>query len=183
MSRESSPFAGWHGLEDSDIRSLVESVVKKYRVPASLHGDAVSEACLGFVEASGIYEPDRGLKFSTIGVKYARSRVYRMIRSECRRTRRFDLSFQGSEDCFRSFADHAGKAPDEIVSDRELGGMVSRMVDGLPEDHRKPMLAAVVGGMTYREVGESMGVDREAIKSRVVRDMVKIREEMNRRTA
>ena len=71
-----------------------------------------------------------------------------------------------------------GAAPDEAAMDRELGGAVRRTIDELSRPYREVLVLRDVEGLTAPEVAEALGIGVDAVKSRLHRARVAVREKL-----
>jgi RNA polymerase sigma-70 factor (ECF subfamily) len=65
---------------------------------------------------------------------------------------------------------------DEKVLDRELGEMIQRASDQLPEGYREVFLLKDMEGLSYEEIAEMMQISVPAVKSRLHRARLALRE-------
>ena len=68
---------------------------------------------------------------------------------------------------------------DEKVLDEELGRAIRQATDRLPEGYREVFLLKDVEGMSYEEIAEMMGISVPAVKSRLHRARLALREEID----
>ena len=68
------------------------------------------------------------------------------------------------------------KGADEQVLDAELGRAIQQATDTLPEDYRRVFLLKDVDGLSYEEISEITGDSVPAIKSRLHRARLALRE-------
>jgi RNA polymerase sigma-70 factor (ECF subfamily) len=68
---------------------------------------------------------------------------------------------------------------DEKVLDEELGRAIRQATDSLPEGYREVFLLKDVEGMSYEEIAEMMGISVSAVKSRLHRARLALREEID----
>lgn len=68
---------------------------------------------------------------------------------------------------------------DEKVLDDELGRAIRQATDRLPEGYREVFLLKDVEGMSYEEIAEMMGISVPAVKSRLHRARLALREEID----
>jgi len=64
--------------------------------------------------------------------------------------------------------------PEEILQRKELRAAVRRGIAQLPEDYRQVLLLREIGGQTYDEIGETLGLDIGTVKSRIFRARKKL---------
>ena len=68
---------------------------------------------------------------------------------------------------------------DEKVLDEELGRAIRQGTDSLPEGYREVFLLKDVEGMSYEEIAEMMGISVPAVKSRLHRARLALREKID----
>jgi len=68
---------------------------------------------------------------------------------------------------------------DEKVLDEELGRAIRQGTDALPEGYREVFLLKDVEGLSYEEIAEMMGISVPAVKSRLHRARLALREEID----
>jgi len=74
-------------------------------------------------------------------------------------------------------------APDEELLSRETRRMVRTAIDRLPDDHRAVVLLRDVEGLTNEEAAEALGESVAAVKSRLHRARMALREQITRARA
>jgi RNA polymerase sigma-70 factor (ECF subfamily) len=68
---------------------------------------------------------------------------------------------------------------DEKVLDEELGRAIRQATDSLPQGYREVFLLKDVEGMSYEEIAEMMGISVPAVKSRLHRARLALREKID----
>ena len=71
------------------------------------------------------------------------------------------------------------RGADEKVLDEELGRAIRQGTDALPEGYREVFLLKDVEGLSYEEIAEMMGISVPAVKSRLHRARLALREEID----
>ena len=69
-----------------------------------------------------------------------------------------------------------GKRADEKALEAELGKAIQQATDALPEGYREVFLLKDVDGLSYEEIGEIAGLSIPAVKSRLHRARLALRE-------
>lgn len=69
-----------------------------------------------------------------------------------------------------------GRSPDEAVQRREETGRLTLLAAKLPEGYREPLLMKCVRGLSYRQIGELMGLPETTIETRIARGRRMLRE-------
>jgi len=72
-----------------------------------------------------------------------------------------------------------GPSPDEIASNRELAAVLERAIEDLERDQREVLLLRDVEGLSAPDVGKVLGVSIQAVKSRLHRARVALREKLS----
>ncbi|HEY1966273.1 MAG TPA: RNA polymerase sigma factor [Acidobacteriaceae bacterium] len=66
-------------------------------------------------------------------------------------------------------SDGAGVSPEQSAVDKDERAVLRRLIDGLPEELRQPLVLSSVEEMTSREVAEAMGIPEGTVRTRVMR--------------
>jgi RNA polymerase sigma-70 factor, ECF subfamily len=69
----------------------------------------------------------------------------------------------------------AGVSPEQSAVDKDERAMLRRLIDGLPEELRQPLVLSSVEEMTSREVAEAMGIPEGTVRTRVMRARVELK--------
>ncbi len=62
-----------------------------------------------------------------------------------------------------------GVSPEQSAVDQDERAVLRRLIDGLPEELRQPLVLSSVEEMTSREVAEAMGIPEGTVRTRVMR--------------
>jgi len=68
-----------------------------------------------------------------------------------------------------------GGSPEEKAVDEDERAVLRRLIDGLPEELRQPLVLSSVEEMTSREVAEAMGIPEGTVRTRVMRARAELR--------
>jgi RNA polymerase sigma-70 factor (ECF subfamily) len=68
-----------------------------------------------------------------------------------------------------------GGSPEENAVDEDERAMLRRLIDGLPEELRQPLVLSSVEEMTSRAVAEAMGIPEGTVRTRVMRARAELR--------
>jgi len=68
-----------------------------------------------------------------------------------------------------------GGSPEENAVDEDERAVLRRLIDGLPEELRQPLVLSSVEEMTSREVAEAMGIPEGTVRTRVMRARTELR--------
>ncbi|HWZ00457.1 MAG TPA: RNA polymerase sigma factor [Edaphobacter sp.] len=69
----------------------------------------------------------------------------------------------------------ASLSPEQSAVDEDERAMLRRLIDGLPEELRQPLVLSSVEEMTSREVAEAMGIPEGTVRTRVMRARTELR--------
>jgi RNA polymerase sigma-70 factor, ECF subfamily len=69
----------------------------------------------------------------------------------------------------------AGRSPEQSVVDEDERAVLRRLIDGLPEELRQPLVLSSVEEMTSREVAKAMGIPEGTVRTRVMRARTELR--------
>jgi RNA polymerase sigma-70 factor, ECF subfamily len=69
----------------------------------------------------------------------------------------------------------AGKSPEQSAVEKDERGLLRRLIEGLPEELRQPLVLSAVEEMTSREVAETMGIAEGTVRTRVMRARTELR--------
>ncbi len=134
--------------------------------------DVLQETLLA--AARSIREFRGGSSFSTWLYAIARSFCLKKLRrSKYAPPREHSLEQEVPEEAVLS---HPGAAPDEAAGAKELRVALERAIDSLEADQREVLLLRDVEGLRAIEVGEALGISVAAVKSRLHRARLRVRE-------
>jgi RNA polymerase sigma-70 factor, ECF subfamily len=68
-----------------------------------------------------------------------------------------------------------GESPEQSVVGRDERARLRRLIDGLPEELRQPLVLSSVQEMTSCEVAEAMGIPEGTVRTRVMRARTELR--------
>jgi RNA polymerase sigma-70 factor (ECF subfamily) len=71
--------------------------------------------------------------------------------------------------------DAVGCSPEQSAVDRGERAVLKRLIDGLPEELRQPLVLSSVEELTSREVAEVMGIPEGTVRTRVMRARTELR--------
>lgn len=71
--------------------------------------------------------------------------------------------------------------PEELLGRRELGDVLAEAIDGLAETYRTVFVLRDVEGLSTEETAEMLGLSISAVKSRLLRARLQMREKLRRR--
>jgi len=117
--------------------------------------------------------------------------IYRICVNTClmrlRRSRKYEtVSIEGFMPVFTEDGMHAGpvddwsKAVERKALNKELGQVIKRFMEDLPEKHRVVFALSDVEGMSNEETAKILGLTVPAVKSRLHRARLYLREQLSR---
>jgi RNA polymerase sigma-70 factor, ECF subfamily len=68
-----------------------------------------------------------------------------------------------------------GGSPEQSAVDKDERSLLKRLIDGLPEELRQPLVLSSVEEMTSREVAEAIGIPEGTVRTRVMRARTELR--------
>ena len=68
-----------------------------------------------------------------------------------------------------------GESPEQSAVGGDERGVLKRLIDGLPEELRQPLVLSSVEEMTSREVAEAMGIPEGTVRTRLMRARMELR--------
>jgi RNA polymerase sigma-70 factor (ECF subfamily) len=69
----------------------------------------------------------------------------------------------------------SGDSPEQNVMDGDERAVLLRLIDGLPEELRQPLVLSSVDEMTSREVAAAIGIPEGTVRTRVMRARAELR--------
>ena len=69
----------------------------------------------------------------------------------------------------------ASRSPEQSAVEEDERAVLRRLIDGLPEDLRRPLVLSSMEEMTSREVAEVMGIPEGTVRTRVMRARTELR--------
>lgn len=95
--------------------------------------------------------------------------AFALTRSACARRRRGKKNQPAESDSALAGQAAPEPGPEDRAASSELGEMVARALDGLPDDYREVLLLRDAEGLTAPETAVVLGVSVDAVKSRLHR--------------
>ncbi len=92
------------------------------------------------------------------------------------RRRRRDDAHAASVPVLPAFLAGRLTGADEELARRELGGVLARAIETLPEPYRLPLVLCHLEGLSTAAIADRLGLGQAAVKSRVYRSRVLIRQ-------
>ena len=102
--------------------------------------------------------------------------AFTLARTACSRRRRGLKNRPAEGDDALDTQPSEARGPEERVSDQEIGALVARALDTLPEDYRAVLLLRDGEGLTAPEAAAVLGTTVDALKSRLHRARSALRE-------
>jgi RNA polymerase sigma-70 factor (ECF subfamily) len=111
--------------------------------------------------------------------------LYTIARSFCIKKRRVSkfapaavLPLDGESRMAAESVPHPGRDPEQELRDRQLGAALDAAISGLDPKYREILVLRDVEGLTAAEVAEVTGLGVEAVKSRLHRARIRVRERL-----
>jgi RNA polymerase sigma-70 factor (ECF subfamily) len=134
----------------------VLGLVYRYLGDATRAEDVAQDVFVKVYKARMKYEPKA--KFSTW--------LYRIAVNHCLNEIRARKSQPAVAAPVDDLLEHpSAEDPDARLERRELAAAVKAAIDGLPDNQRMAVLLSRFADMSYEEIGDSMGLSLEAVKS------------------
>ncbi|MBK8172389.1 MAG: sigma-70 family RNA polymerase sigma factor [Sandaracinaceae bacterium] len=107
--------------------------------------------------------------------------LYSIARSQCikkraRERRNVDVALGVNAPGARSAAEDDSPLPDQVVSDAEIGNILNHAISSLDDGQREVLVLRDVEGLSAGEVADVVGVSVDAVKSRLHRARLAVRE-------
>jgi RNA polymerase sigma-70 factor (ECF subfamily) len=131
--------------------------------------DLLQEVALSLVRKVGEMRDPRALKpwLRTVAMNAAHAAA----RSGKKRAR--DLAMDSELE--QPFVGRGEAAPEQVV-EREEGRRLLELASQLPEGYREPLLLKAVQNLSYREIGEILGLPETTVETRIARGRKQLRE-------
>lgn len=161
-------------------RRWVAAVILAHKPREAELEDLLQDVAMSFVRTIGRLRDEAMLKpwLRTVAINAARAAG----RETSRRRRHMGWKVadgSGSEEGEGGTAGggrESGRGPDESVQRREEAGRLGQLAARLPEGYREPLLLKCVRGLSYRQIGELMGLPETTIETRIARGRRMLRE-------
>ncbi len=88
---------------------------------------------------------------------------------------RLPMTSEPTSDVSEMQLEAVGGSPEENAVDEDERAILRRLIDGLPEELRQPLVLSSVEEMTSREVAEAMGIPEGTVRTRVMRARAELR--------
>jgi RNA polymerase sigma-70 factor (ECF subfamily) len=121
------------------------------------------------------------------GQSALRTWIYRIVVNQARNRqrwwrRRFRSQQVSLDDHIRSHGDLPeqgnGGSPDRVLNRKELAEQIRNALDSLPFDQRTALVLREIDGLSYEEIGFSLGIAVGTVKSRLARAREAVRAEL-----
>lgn len=86
----------------------------------------------------------------------------------------------GNHQDFVEKATDPSKGPSKILEDAEINEIVQREIHELPRDQREVLLLSKYSGLTYEEIAQIVEGTSDAVKQKVYRAMVSLRQKLKK---
>jgi RNA polymerase sigma-70 factor, ECF subfamily len=145
------------------------------------HEDAEDAMQDAFLKAYAHLQDFHGdSRFYTWLVRIAANEALMRLRK--RRPNQFSLDepIEGDTDLFPRELEDWGPTPEQKYAQTELQGIVGEVIDRLEPDFRIVFLLRDFEELSTQETAEALGISVSAVKSRLLRARLKLREKLNR---
>lgn len=135
--------------------------------------DVMQQAYLAAFGALGGFK--HSSKFSTWLIRIGLNEAF----ATRRRTARFEVVANGARSDEGEPVEHpvsSAASPEESASARELGRILERVLDGIPQDYRTVIVLREVEGLTTAETAEVLEVSEDVVKTRLHRAKLLVRD-------
>ena len=187
VAREDEPrlVAAAKGGDTAAFEELVNRYEKKiFRLTMNItrnHEDAEDAMQDAFMKAYshlGSFQEDS--RFYTWLVRIAANEALMRLRK--RRPNQFSLDepIEGDEDLIPRQLEDWGPSPEQRYAQSEMHEILSHVIDQLDPDFRVVFLLRDVEGLSTEETAEAVGISVPAVKSRLLRARLRLRQKLNR---
>ena len=156
-------------------QTQVYNLARRMLSDPEMAADATQEAFLNAFEHIGRF---RGGTLKTWLLRIAANACYDQLRVRKRRPSTSLDSMTDDPDDPKDFADR-GELPEQFTLRRELGALLSKGLNELPEDQRMVVILSDVQGMSYDEIADVTQASLGTVKSRLSRARAKLRSFLN----
>jgi RNA polymerase sigma-70 factor (ECF subfamily) len=120
------------------------------------------------------------------GQSSLRTWIYRIAVNQARNRHRFwrrrhraeQVSLDEHMAAHGEFASSGQPTPEHVLAQKELAARLQHALDGLPFDQRTVIVLREIDGLSYEEIGFSLGVAIGTVKSRLTRARQALRQEL-----
>lgn len=140
--------------------------------------DAMQEAFLKAYAHLGSFQEDS--RFYTWLVRIAANEALMRLRK--RRPNQFSLDepVEGDEDLMPREIQDWGPSPEQRYAQTEMHGILDQVIDQLEPDYRAVFVLRDVEELSTEETAAAMGISVAAVKSRLLRARLKLRQKLDR---
>jgi RNA polymerase sigma-70 factor, ECF subfamily len=140
--------------------------------------DATQDAFLKSFQHLGDFQG--GSRFYTWLVRIAANEALMRLRK--RRPNQFSLDepIEGDDDLIPREIEDWGPSPEQRYAQAEMQEILNHVIDQLAPDFRVVFLLRDVEGLSTEETAEAVGISVPAVKSRLLRARLKLRQKLNR---
>ena len=171
--------------DTASFEELVNRYEKKiFRLTMNItrnHEDAEDAMQDAFMKAySHLNTFQEGSRFYTWLVRIAANEALMRLRK--RRPNQFSLDepVEGDEDLMPREIEDWGPSPEQRYAQSEMNEILNRVIDQLEPDFRVVFVLRDVEGLSTEETAKALGISEAAVKSRLLRGRLKLRQKLNR---
>lgn len=175
------------GTKAGDTRSfekLVErhqksvlNVIYRYIGDGHLAEDLTQEVFLRVYQARKSYRPEA--KFTTWLYTIVKHLCLNELKRKGRKVYSVDAYTNDSDIKPAQYMQAPGSSPSEIIEKKEIARVVKEVVAHLPPNQRMAVVLNKYEGLSYQEIGKSMGISIKAVKSLLLRARVNIKDKLS----
>lgn len=154
-------------------RRWVAAVLLAHKPAGTEVDDLLQDVAMAFVRTISKLRDESALRpwLRTVAINAARA-AGRQTR--LRQRQQVVLAAQGEAE-----RDHPPPS-DAAPADRDESGHILKLIQGIPEGYREPLILRCVRGMNYKQIGELLGLPETTIETRIARGRRMLRELITR---
>jgi RNA polymerase sigma-70 factor, ECF subfamily len=140
--------------------------------------DSMQDAFMKAYSHLGSFQEDS--RFYTWLVRIAANEALMRLRK--RRPNQFSLDepIEGDDDVIPQEIEDWGPSPEQRYAQTEMREILNGVIDQLPPDFRVTFVLRDVEGLSTEETAEALGISEAAVKSRLLRARLKLRQKLDR---
>lgn len=160
-----------------DYQDLAYNVAYRILGDPDVAADATQDA---FISAYRALSGFRGGSFRSWLLRIVTNACYDVLRA---RKRHPTVSLDADPELdWAEWTEGDEEAPEDFAERQDLGQLIQRGLQELPDDQRTVIVLCDIHGMAYREIARTLGVSLGTVKSRLSRGREKMREYLKENT-
>jgi len=140
--------------------------------------DSMQESFLKAFEHLGEFQGNS--RFYTWLVRIAANEALMRLRKRRPNQVSLDEPIEGEDDLIPQQIEDWGPSPEERFAQTEMRDILRGVIEELPPDFRIVFVLRDVEGLSTEETAETVGISEAAVKSRLLRARLKLRQKLNR---